>query len=117
MDSFNKLRNAVEQRKLDDAKQFREQSKTRLLTILEKKLRTTFIGDIAAIEAKLGFLWGIDYKDADLTDEERKFKILWDELRTNILDRGNAQIRALKEELKQHTVTWDGYNYSLKTRS
>lgn len=117
MDDFNKLRNAVEQRKQGDAKQLREQSKQRLLTILEKKLRTTFIGDIAAIEAKLGFLWGIDYKDADLTEEEKKFKILWNELRINILDRGNASIRALKLELEQHTIVWDGYNYSLKTRS
>ncbi len=116
-DNFAKIQAAVRQREADGKLRFEEQSKERLFKIIEKKLRTTFIGDIAAIEEQFGTLWGIDYAAKDLTEDERIFKEKWDKLRTNILDRGNAQIRGLKNELEQHTIQWDGYSYDLKIRS
>lgn len=117
MDSFAKMHAAVRQRDADNQSRFEEQSKERLFKIIEKKLRTTFIGDIAAIENAFGELWGIDFAIKDLTESERIWKERWDVLRTNILDRGNSQIRGIESELRQHTVTWDGYEYQLTIRS
>lgn len=117
MDTFDKLKNAVKQRKEQGQKRHEHNSKDRLLRIIKKKLETTFIGDIAAIEESLGYLWGIDFEDKDLTENEEKLKKIWFDLRNNILDRGNAQIRGIKSELEQYTINFDGYNYHFNTRN
>ncbi len=112
MDMFDKLRKAVVAREENDQRDFEEKSKDRLFKVIKKKLETTFIGDIAAIEKSLGKLWGQEYHDDDLTKEEREAKKIWTTLRNNILDRGNAQIRGIKAELEQHTIQWNGYEYN-----
>jgi hypothetical protein len=102
---------------IEKNKQLREEkylaeSKKRLQRILEKKLKTAFIGAIAAFEEYFGKLWGHDKNDDDLTEREIQFQKLWELARTKILNNGNNQLRALETELDHHTVKWNRYTFT-----
>lgn len=72
----------------------KKNSKDRLLKFLESKIKTTMIGAISDIEKNMG----------DLVDTE-KFALV----RESILDRGNYQIRALKDEIDLYNIEFNGY--------
>ena len=65
---------------------------------VERRFRTCFIGALDSIEHHLGYLWGDDVDEADLTSQERRFLKIWKELRMEILDKGNNQLRQLLRE-------------------
>lgn len=67
---------------------------------LKKRFETSMIGTLARIEDFLGFLWGDD--KSNLTQKEYEFKKLWEELRTEILNHCNYQMRSAIEELKDY---------------
>lgn len=110
---YDKMQRAANTRKTNDNSRT-EKSKNHLLSILEKKQRTIFIGAISAIEEEFGFLWGHGKKPFDRTPEEQKWFDRWQRARTKILNNGNNQSRAIQNELKQYTVNWEGYNLTLK---
>jgi len=82
----------------------KERSRERLQSIATKKIRTTMIGALDSVEKKLGHLWGHD--ELDPTAEQIAFRKVYDELRSEILDKGNNQIRNLEAELIQYEVEW-----------
>jgi hypothetical protein len=85
-------------------------SKDRLSKIIKKKIQTTMIGALSTIEEHLGFLW--DVKDGKPTKDQQLMKQLYDKIRSEILDRGNAQARNVDAELSQYEVEW--LKYSIK---
>jgi hypothetical protein len=110
MDEYMKNEAIVRQRELLKKKHeaiYREQSKKRLLTILEKKFKTTMIGALARFEENFGYLWG--HGKDDLTERELEFKKIWDDTRTEILNNGNNQLRGAQDELAQYSMSWDKY--------
>jgi hypothetical protein len=76
----------------------KEISKKRLLENSSKKIKTTMIGAIAAIEEKFGWLWGEDM------DQKVEFKELFEDVRSMILDKGNNQIRNLEAEFASYEI-------------
>ncbi len=92
-----------------------EESKKRLGRIAETKIKTSFVGAIAACEELIGFLWG-NGEDA-LTPEQEEFKQLWEQLRNRIMTNGNNQIRAFKNELEKNTVHWDRHHIKVSASS
>ena len=56
------------------------------------------IGSLARIEQYFGYLWGYNQEN-QLTTEQERFKLLWDELRTEILNHGNFHIRKGLDEV------------------
>lgn len=64
---------------------------SRLKDFAIKKVRTTMIGAIAELE-----------KNLDLKDEE--IKKVFEEIRQNILNLGNSQIRSLEKEFTKYDV-------------
>jgi hypothetical protein len=60
-----------------------------LYELMKKRITTTMIGSLASIEESL-----------ELTDDE------YSELRQEILDKGNAQIRELKKDLEQFEISY-----------
>lgn len=84
-------------------------SKKRLQRILERKLKTSFIGALSKFEAVFGRLWGHGKDRADLTESEIRFRSLWELARTEVLNNGNNQIRAVQQELDLYTINFDGY--------
>lgn len=88
-------------------------SRDRLKKIAQKKFRTCFISALAEFENTFGFeLWGHTLPDNQLTPDQKANQIRWDQVRKNILDKGNAQSRALGMEIELHRVEFDGYHLS-----
>ena len=71
-----------------------------LIALASKRLRTTMIGCLSKFENVFGYLWG-HYKSNNepLTDQEIYFDNLWQDVRNNILNHGNKQLRILENEL------------------
>jgi hypothetical protein len=93
-----------------------EQSRNRLDKIVSTKIRTSFIGALAAFEEAFGFLWGKGKDEADLTPQERSMFELWIQARTRALNNGNTQLRAAQTEIANHVVSWNRYHMTLPVR-
>ena len=70
------------------------------------------IGALSTIESSLGFLWGHESNEP-LTPEQEHMKVLYEEIRSEILDKGNAQIRNLEAKLAYYDITWLRYHLNL----
>ena len=113
----DKLKRMAAQRPADEAyrqKNKEKVSEERLFRIIQKKLQTSFIGAISEFEKKFGKLWGHGLGLAECTENQQKWRKLWDETRNKILNNGNNQIRALESELKLHNICWTGYHMNLR---
>jgi hypothetical protein len=58
------------------------------------------IGALSKFENTFGYLWG-QHKNYDeaLTEKELHFENMWQDVRNNILNHGNQQIRALQNDI------------------
>ena len=72
-----------------------EQDMEELARNMRKKIETTMIGALSSIEEHLGFLWK---DDAGMIEAYQK-------LRSEILDKGNKQIRYIDVDLSNYNVT------------
>lgn len=85
-------------------------SRDRLKKISCKKFRTCFIFALVEFENTFGFdLWGHNLPEDKITPEQKANRIRWDQVRKNILDKGNTQSRALGMEIDLHHVEFKGY--------
>ena len=105
---YKALKNLKSQIKKNNEEKYKENSKKRLITNVEKKFKTTMIGSLAVFEKHFGFLWG--HGDNNPTEEQIHFRDLWEESRTEILNNGNTQLRIAQEEIAQYTMTWNRYH-------
>lgn len=86
------------------------------IQIAEKRIETTMIGALSRFENIFGYLWG-QHKNHNepLTDKEIYFDNLWQDVRNNILNHGNQQIRALQNDMNKHSGTTPiKYNYKFR---
>jgi hypothetical protein len=97
-------------KQLRDSK-YKSDSKERLSKILKKKIQTTMIGALSTIEENFGFLWNSE--NGQLTQEQYKMKELYNQVRSEILDRGNNQARNIDAELAQYDVEWLRYSMQI----
>lgn len=65
---------------------------------MEGLIRTTMIGAISKIEDKFGIFWGFGKSNEERTERQKKIYSLFMELREEILDLGNEQIRKFRKE-------------------
>lgn len=110
---FNQMRDVAKKRQDASSllkESYEDSSKKRLSKILEKKIKTAFIGAISEFEQSFGETWGYNQDIGTLNENEKIERKIWNEVRTKILNLGNNQIRAMKNELAQYTVTWDRYS-------
>lgn len=71
---------------------------------IRRRITTTMIGSIDAVEKKFGFLW------SDQNTQDAKFmQKLFLEVRKTILDNGNAQLKAAQEEIAGYEVEQSNY--------
>ena len=85
-------------------------SQDRLKKIANKKFRTCFISALAEFENTFGFeLWGHNVPADKITPEQKVNRVRWDQVRKNILDKGNTQSRALSMEIDLHRIQFEGY--------
>jgi hypothetical protein len=101
---------------MEHTEKTKEQMRTRLKKISEKKFRTTMIFALAEFENMFGQLWGHGKAENELTDEELNNRRKWSECRTRILDNGHKQSRGFGSEIDMHTVIWNRYTYVFTPR-
>ena len=88
-----------------------QDTKDRLKRIATKKFRTCFISALSEFENVFGLeVWGHGLSVDQLTPEQKANRIRWDQVRKNILDKGNAQSRALGMEIDLHNIKFEGYH-------
>ena len=110
MNDYNSLlKQSLDLKKKRDER-YKEVSKDRLFQIAKKKVQTTMIGALDTIEKSFGFLW---QTDAELTQEQVQLKSIFENARSEILDRGNTQIRNLEAEISHYDVSWKIYTVNL----
>jgi len=88
-----------------------QRSKLRLKKDVKKKIETTMIGALASIEKFFGSFWGHD--EPEQTPDQARIKELYEELRSEVLDKGNLQIRNSEAEIENYDVTWNKYHYNI----
>lgn len=109
MDYASLLR--VKRQKEEEFKsKYKVSSKERLVKIVSSKVRTTMIGALETVETHFGFLWNNNSEDA------REMRDIYEKVRSEILDRGNNQIRNLMTELEQYDIEWKRYNIQLPVK-
>lgn len=109
MDDFEfQYKSTLDLKRRRDERQ-KELSKARLLDVSKKKIQTTMIGSLSTIEKHFGFLWEGD----GLSEDQMEMKAIFDEIRSEILDRGNTQIRNLENEFTHYDIVWKKYTINL----
>lgn len=102
-DDYHEMwKKSLELKKIREEKT-KEISKNRLYKISKKKVQTTMIGALSSIEKYFAFLWGDENPQ---TAEQKKIRWLFEELRSEILDKGNMQIRNLENEFNNYDIVW-----------
>ena len=114
-DEYNNLVRQSDKFKTTKEERYKEVSKDRLLKISQKKIQTTMIGALSTIEKNFGFLWGYESSD-ELTPEQEHMKELFEEVRADILDRGNNQIRNLEAEFTNYDINWLRYRITIPVK-
>ena len=113
--NYKELSKIAGQNKDRKEERFKDGSKNRLLKIAKKKIQTTMIGALSSLESHFGFLW--EHPDGEeLTPEKEHLHSLYEEARSEILDRGNNQMRNLEAEFSHYDITWLRYNLTLPVR-
>jgi hypothetical protein len=84
-----------------------------------KRLETTMIGALARFENVFGYLWG-HHKNIDepLSESEIHFDNMWQDVRNNILNHGNQQIRAITDDISRNLRNGPDvkFNYKFKVK-
>lgn len=111
-DDFNKK--LATRKYLDEKKdkEYKRASKERLLKICTTKIRTTMIGALESIEKRLSQYYNVE-EGQKPTNEQLAIKRLYDEMRQEILDKGNHQIRNIEKEFEQYEIDWKRYTLTL----
>jgi len=111
MDEFNKIIKQHSEYKKTRDSSFKNDSKNRLSKVLRKKVETTMIGALSSVEEHLGFLWS--GSGDELTEQQRAMYDIYQKIRSDILDKGNAQARNIDAELNQYDVKWLRYSMDI----
>jgi len=89
-----------------------EESNNRLRGICIKKIDTTMIGALDAIESEISLF------SENLADSDKiKLRGLYSKVRSRVLDNGNNQKRAIVEEFKHYTIDWQKYKITMQVKS
>lgn len=106
MDNLSKMYQQA--RKINEEK-YALGSKRRLMKNIEKKFKTSMIGSLARCEQFLGELWGYG-SDEPLNKEQQHYYDIWQNLRTEILNHCNSQLRAAMDEIAEYDIKWQQYH-------
>lgn len=115
MDQFEKNRQILSDYKNRREDVLKNDGQRSLSDVVNKKLKTIMIGSIHSIEKHLGFLWGHEDNE-ELTEDQMILRDLFQLVRTEILDKGNAQSRYIDSELSQYEIKKKKFNLVLPVK-
>ena len=114
-EGFKNLIRSSKNYKEEKEQKYKVNSKDRLFKIASKKIKTTMIGALSTLEENLGFLWGHE-TDEDISPEQQHMKTIFEQVRSDILDKGNTQIRNLEAEFNYYDITWLRFQVDLPVK-
>ena len=114
-EGFKNLIRSSKNNKEEKEQKYKVNSKDRLFEIASKKIKTTMIGALSTLEENLGFLWGHE-SDEDISPEQQHMKTIFEQVRSDILDKGNTQIRNLEAEFNYYDITWLRFQVDLPVK-
>lgn len=85
-----------------------------LENIITKRFQTTMIGALYEFEENFGYLWGLDKDEKDLTEQQFKFRLIWEDTRNQILNNGNNQLRKCISDISKNNQSNPKYKYNFK---
>lgn len=85
------------------------QEDNKLIKDIETRLKTIMIGSLARFEKHFGHLW--NFGDEPNTKQENIMREKWEDLREDILNHGNNQIRIAIDSLEDYINYKNKYNY------
>lgn len=77
---------------------------------IETRMRTIMIGALSRMENSFGYLW--NHGDDPETTNQKQFADKWENLRLELLNHGNNQIRSATEDLRYFFDKQDKYMYN-----
>lgn len=83
-----------------------------ILSNIEKRLKTIMIGGLSKFEDSFGYLWNIDGEPRN--DREKDMLDSWEDMRNNLLNHGNNQIRLAMDELIDFINYKNKFNHNYK---
>lgn len=86
-----------------DNNEYKKHSRERLLGIVKKKIQTTMIG-------------ALDVVEKHLKKHGKIFEEVYNDMRKDILDKGNAQIRNIEVEFDRYEISWLRYELKMPVR-
>lgn len=114
MEEYDRLIKQQSEYKKTREDSYKYGSKDRLSKILKKKVETTMIGALSSVEEHFGFLWATE---GEMTQEQQMMYDTYQKVRSDILDKGNAQARNIDAELSQYDVKWLKYSITMPVKS
>lgn len=102
MDEFAKYFREHQSYKINKEQRDKELSKKKLYHSAETKIRTTMIGALSSIENSLKKFWDVP----NPSPEQIAMKEGFEQVRSEILDRGNNQIRNLANEFSNYEISY-----------
>jgi hypothetical protein len=101
-----------------NSSEYNDFSKKKLSNAVKKRFDTTIIGTLSIFENFFGHLWGHGLHYDQLTDDQKDFRSIWEEVRTKILDHGNNHSRGAMNEISNYTISWNRYvmNFVFRNR-
>lgn len=87
-------------------------SKERLYQAITKRIKTSFIGALDSVESHMSPLWESE-DGKPLTEAQKEIREMFMMIRSEILDKGNNQIREMKNDLDVYEVQFKSYRLEL----
>ena len=104
----------LNKQKAEAERRIAHDSRERLKRTSARKFRTSFIFPISEFEMTFGLeLWGHGLPDEKLTPIQKANRERWQQVRTNILNNGNTQLRAMEAEIDLHEIKFVGYQMDM----
>lgn len=75
-------------------------NKSAVAGIFKKRMETAFIGALYEFEQTFGYIWGNRKNYDELTENQKKYREMWEFTRKRILDNGNNQVRNGQQEIQ-----------------
>lgn len=89
-------------------------SRNQLKTEFEKRIKTTMIGALSSFEKGFGEFMGINNDNP--SPKQQELCDIWEDVRQEILDRGNKQIRSMLDELDCYEIKYNRYQYKFNVK-
>lgn len=87
-----------------------DKNQKELLQEIEIRFKTLMIGSIARFEKDFGYLW--NHGNEPVNDNQIYFRNKWEDLRIDLLNHGNNQIRLALDELFDYLNSNTNYKYN-----